>query len=321
MDASLSRVAVTGAGGFIGAAVCRRLAGEGVEVAGLDLPGTEERVRATGAGFAACDVTDAPAVAQALRGVPHVVHTAAIVSDWGPMDAFVRVNVDGTRNVLDAARDAERVVHVSSVAIWGHDFDHDVHEDSEPRPSGDPYVDTKGASDVLARTRGATVVRPGDVYGPGSTPWAIRPLAGLRSRRLAVPPRGVMTPVYIDDLVELIRLALVHPDAAGRAFVGWEGPPVAVRDFFDRYARMAGRRRAPVLPLPVLKVAAAADEGLARLRGRAPTATRWAVSYLARTAAYRASRAQEVLGWRPRVGLDEGMRRTEAWARAEGLLD
>lgn len=321
MDASLSRVAVTGAGGFIGAAVCRRLVAGGAAVTGLDLPAAAERVRATGAEFAACDVSDAAAVAAALGGAPHVVHTAAIVSDWGPMEAFVRVNVEGTRNVLDAARDAQRVVHVSSVAIWGHDFDEDVHEDSEPRPSGDPYVDTKGASDVLARERGATVVRPGDVYGPGSTPWAIRPLAGLRSRRLAVPPRGVMTPVYVDDLVELIRLALVHPDAAGQAFVGWEGPPVAVRDFFDRYARMTGRRRAPVLPLPLLKVAAGADEAIARARGRAPTATRWAVDYLARTAAYRASRAQDVLGWHPRVDLDEGMRRTEEWARAEGLLD
>src|SRR6188474_3329365 len=103
MDSGLSRVAVTGAGGFIGAAVCRRLVDDGVEVVGLDLPPAAERVRATGARFVACDVTDATAVAQALRGVPHVVHTAAIVSDWGPMADFVRVNVDGTRHVLDAA--------------------------------------------------------------------------------------------------------------------------------------------------------------------------------------------------------------------------
>lgn len=316
----LSRVAVTGAGGFIGAAVCRRVVDGGGEAIGLDLPAAAPAVEATGARFVACDVTDASAVAAALAGARHVVHTAAIVSDWGPMEEFVRVNVDGTRNVLDAAAGAERVVHVSSVAIWGHDFDEDVHEDCEPRPSGDPYVDTKGASDVLARQRGAAVVRPGDVYGPRSVPWAIRPLQGLRARRFAVPRHGVMTPVYIDDLVELILLALVHPEAAGQTFVGWEGPPVPVRDFFDRYARMLGRRRVPALPAPLLKLAAAADESVARVRGRAPTATRWAVSYLSRTSAYQASRAQELLGWHPRVDLDEGMRRTEAWARAEGLL-
>ena len=320
MDGSLSRVAVTGAGGFIGAAVSRRLVADGAEVLGLDLPAAQERVRATGARFVACDVTDAGAVADALRGVPHVVHTAAIVSDWGAMDEFVRVNVGGTRNVLDAAAGAERVVHVSSIAIWGHDFDSDVHEDAEPRPSGHPYVDTKGASDVLARERGVAVVRPGDVYGPGSVPWAIRPLEAMRGRRLAVPRRGVITPVYVDDLVDLIVLALAHPDAAGHTFVGWEGPPLAVRDFFDRYARMFGRRRAPVLPVPVLKAFAALEETLARVRRRPPTVTRWGIDYLCRTSAYRASRAQELLGWHPRVDLDEGMRRTEAWARAEGLL-
>jgi nucleoside-diphosphate-sugar epimerase len=320
MEGSLSRVAVTGAGGFIGGAVCRRLLSDGAEVVGLDLPAAASRVEATGATFAACDVTDADAVRAALDGVPHVVHTAAIVSDWGPMAEFVRVNVGGTRNVLDAAAGAERVVHVSSVAIWGHDFAPDVDEDSEPRPCGVPYIDTKGASDVLARRRGATVVRPGDVYGPGSVPWAIRPLAGLRARRLAVPPGGLMTPVYVDDLTDLVARALVHPEAAGQSFVGWEGPPVGVSDFFDRYARMLGRRRAPVLPRPLLTAVAAADEVFARVTGRAPTATRWAVSYLSRRHAYRASRAQEILGWHPRIDLDEGMRRTETWARGEGLL-
>jgi nucleoside-diphosphate-sugar epimerase len=321
MVLGVERVAVTGAGGFIGGAVCRRLAADGVDVRGLDLPAAAGPVEATGAEFIACDVTDAAATAAALRDVSHVVHTAAIVSDWGPMDAYVRVNVEGTRNVLDAARDAERVVHVSSVAIWGHDFAQDVPEDAPPRPSGNPYVDTKGASDVLARERGAVVVRPGDVYGPGSVPWAIRPLQALRAGRFAVPRRGLMTPVYVDDLVELIRLALVRPEAAGGAFVGWEGPPVEIRDFFDRYARMAGRRRVPALPTPLLLAFATVDEAVARARGRAPTATRWAVRYLSRRATYRASRAQEVLGWHPRVDLDEGMRRTEAWARAEGLLD
>src|SRR5687768_10504957 len=106
----VERVAVTGAGGFIGSAVCRRLAADGAEVLGLDLPAAAERATAAGARFVPCDVTDAPAVAETLRDLPRVVHTAAMVSDWGPMEAFVRVNVEGTRNVLDAARDAERVV-------------------------------------------------------------------------------------------------------------------------------------------------------------------------------------------------------------------
>jgi nucleoside-diphosphate-sugar epimerase len=323
MDLARAPAAVTGAGGFIGQALCARLAAEGAQVAGLDVdPAAAARVEATGARFVRCDVTDPAAVRAALDGRSLVVHTAANVSDWGRMEDFVALNVGGTRNVLDAASEAavERVVHLSSVAIWGWEFTADVHEDHPPRVTGVPYVDTKAASDHLARSRRATVVRPGDVYGPRSVPWAIRPLAALRTRRMAIPPRGLMTPVYVDDLVECVVRALTVPEADGQAFVAWEGPPVATRDFFDRLAAMVGRRRAPVAPRPLLTAIAAAQEAAARLTGTAPVATRWAIGYLSRSAAYDCRRARDVLGWRPQVSLDEGMRRTEAWAREAGLL-
>jgi nucleoside-diphosphate-sugar epimerase len=323
MDPAGARVAVTGAGGFIGHAVCARLAEEGADVAGLDVdPAAAERVEAAGARFVACDVTDPGAVGAALADRALVVHTAANVSDWGDMDDFVALNVGGTRHVLDAAEaaGAERVVHLSSVAIWGWEFATDVHEDHPPRATGVPYVDTKAASDHLARARGATVVRPGDVYGPRSVPWAIRPLAALRSRRIALPPGGVMTPVYVDDLVDCVVRALTLPEAAGQSFVAWEGPPVPTREFFDRLAAMVGRERAPVAPRPLLSAVAAVQEAVARATGGAPVATRWAIGYLSRRAAYDCRRAQDVLGWHPQVSLDEGMRRTEAWAREAGLL-
>jgi nucleoside-diphosphate-sugar epimerase len=321
VDLAGARVAVTGAGGFIGSAVCRRLLEEGAEPVGLDLPQAQARVDDLGVPFVACDVSDPDATARALDGAAGVVHTAAIVSDWGPMEDFVRVNVRGTRNVLDGAAGAERVVHLSSVAIWGHSFARDVDEDSPPRQAGAPYQDTKGASDVLARRRGAAVVRPGDVFGPGSIPWSHRPLEALRAGRLAIPhDAGLLTPVYVDDLADCIVRALVHPDAAGESFVGWEGPPTRVGDYFDACARMVGRRRAPRLPAQVLTALAAADELSASVRGRPPTVTRWAIAYLRRRAAYRARRAREVLGWRPRVSMQEGLERTERWARDAGLL-
>jgi nucleoside-diphosphate-sugar epimerase len=152
-----STVAVTGAGGFIGRAVCERLAAAGALVRGLDLDASSaERVGDAGATFAPCDVTDAASVDRGLEGCELVVHAAARVSDWGPMSDFVRVNVGGTKNVLDAAARAgcTQLVHVSSVAIWGYEHREALDEDAEPRPCGIPYIDTKGASDSLARDRG-----------------------------------------------------------------------------------------------------------------------------------------------------------------------
>jgi nucleoside-diphosphate-sugar epimerase len=244
------RIAVTGAAGFIGRAVCERLLADGDAVVGLDrapidLAGVEPR---------RCDVTDPRSVAAALDGCDGVVHAAAIVGDWGPMRAFVEVNVRGTRNVLDAAGDRP-VVHVSSVATWGYEFRRDLPEDAWPRRSGAPYADTKAASDELARRRGAAVVRPGDVYGPRSVPWTIRPVEALRARQLILPGRGdgIMTLVYVDDLVDCIVRALRSDAARGEAVTAWDGVPVAARDFFGRYARMLGRRGAPTAPAPVVR--------------------------------------------------------------------
>jgi nucleoside-diphosphate-sugar epimerase len=324
------RCAVTGAGGFIGLALCRRLSAGGASVAGLDIDrGAAERVGDAGASFVPCDTTDAASVAQALRGVELVVHTAARVSDWGPMEEFVRVNVGGTENVLDAARAAgcTQVVHLSSVASFGYAHESELDEDALPRPCGIPYIDTKGQSETLARRRGAegepvAVVRPGDVYGPGSVPWAIRPLEGIKSRRFMLVGRGegIMTPVYVDDLVEGIVLALTKPEARGQAFTVWDGHAVTCAEFFGYYAGMLGRNRIARLPRPLAVAAGAAQELAARVTGRPPTLSRNAITFVSRKAAYSNRRARELLGWEPKVSLDEGMRRTEAWFREEGLL-
>jgi nucleoside-diphosphate-sugar epimerase len=150
----------------------------------------------------------------------------------------------------------------------------------------------------------------------------VRPLEALRRRRFALPGRGagVMTPVFVDDLVDCVLRAAMHPEAAGVAFTAWDGRRVAARDFFAFHARMLGRDGVPTLPLPLLRAGAHAQELAARATGTAPDVSRQAITYVSRRAAYPNARARELLGWQPQVSLEEGMRRTEAWARAEGLL-
>jgi nucleoside-diphosphate-sugar epimerase len=212
---------------------------------------------------------------------------------------------------------------VSSIAIWGSEHRATLPEDAEPRPSGWPYQDTKAASDVLARRRGAVVVRPGDVYGPGSRQWSIRPLEAMKSGRLMLPRGrdGMVTPVYIDDLVDCLVLAASSEAAEpGQAYVAWPGQVVSGADFMAYYARMLGKPGVPRLPATVHRAAVWLEERMARVAGRPPTVTAAAMRYLDREHAYSVSRARELLGWEPRVDLDEGMRRTEAWFREQGFL-
>ena len=324
------RCAVTGAGGFIGLAVCERLTGEGAQVVGLEAnPATHERVEASGAVFVACDVTDERALAEALVGAELIIHTAAIVTDFGEMDDFIAVNVRGTRNVLDAARavGAERVVHLSSVVNFGYEHMVELDDDAYSRQAGIPYIDTKAASDALARSRAAqgqpvTVIRPGDVYGPGSLPWAVRPLDAIRKHRFVLVDggKGLMLPIYVDDLVDAIVAALVSQAAVGAALTVWDGHAVTCKEFFEHYARILGRKRIPSVPRPLANVAAGAQELIARLTGGTPEISRNAITFVSRKAPLSNRRARELLGWEPKVGLEEGMRRTEAWFRAEGIL-
>jgi nucleoside-diphosphate-sugar epimerase len=300
----MGRVAVTGAKGFIGAAACDRLRADGHDVVAIDLP--------------EADVTDAAALERALDGCDGVIHTAAIVDEDGDMNAFVRVNVGGTRNVLDAAEKngVRRVVHLASVAIWGYEFDHDLTEDAPTRTVGNPYIDTKAASERLALRRGAAVVRPGDVYGPRSVPWVLKPLRAFQGGMFLLPGKGdgIITPIYVDDLVDCVVRALDHPDAAGQAFTCWDGNPVIARDFFEHHARWAGRKlRFGPLPL----VAAAAKLG--ELTGQADVHPA-SLQFISRKAVFPNTRAREVLGWEPKVTFDEGMRRVEDWLRSEGLI-
>jgi nucleoside-diphosphate-sugar epimerase len=318
------KVAVTGAGGFIGNAICRALAAEGAEVRGLELnPETAQRVREAGAEFQACDITDRPALDRALEGVEMAVHTAAHIREWGRMEDFVRVNVGGTVKVLDAAEraGAERVLHVSSVVVYGYDHPGEQDEDVFHRTYGIPYIDTKSASDALACRRGAVVIRPGDVYGPASVPWVLRPLELARAGQLAVPGKGdgIMLPLYIDDLVEAVALGLLD-GKPGRPYAAWDGTPVTFEDYSNRLADMIGGRRARRLPRPLLTGVGATMEAVAVLRGTVPPFSRNAITFIDRRGTVSTRRIREELGWEPRVNLDEGMRRTEEWLRAEGLL-
>jgi nucleoside-diphosphate-sugar epimerase len=314
--------AVTGAGGFIGGAICRALAAEGARVRGIDLavpPGG----LAPGIELAEADVTDREAVAAALDGAELVVHAAAYVREWGEMEDFVRVNVGGTVTVLDAAARAgvERVVHISSVVVYGYEDPTEQGEGAFRRACGMPYIDTKSASDRIACSRGAVVIRPGDVYGPGSVPWVLRPLELAAANQLAVPggDEGVMLALYVDDLAEAVLLALERGEP-GTAYAVWNDEErVSFERHFSRLAEVAGGRPPRRIPRAALEALGTAMEAWARLRGRPPRFSPRAVTMIDRRGTVSTGRARAELGWRPRVGHEEGMRLTEAWVRERGL--
>lgn len=282
------------------------------------------KVEEAGAEFALADLTDRAALRDAMgAGIDAAVHTAALVGDWMTMEDATAVNVGGTANLLDAAEaaGARRVVHLSSVVVYGFEARGEPREDVPLRTVGVPYIDTKSASDRLARRHGAIVVRPGDVYGPGSIPWTKRAFQMVTAPGASLPPaRGRFLPVFVDDLVAAVVAALER-GKPGTAYAVWSGEEITFREYFEAHARMAGKSGLGRVPTPVATAAGGLMEAVARVSGRPPYLTRFGAAYVERPVTPSTRRAREELGWEPRVSIDEGLRRSEEWLRAEGLLE
>ena len=315
------KVFITGASGFIGRALAARFRQAGATVAGVDLRADPA------ADVVAGDITQPGPWQDHAQGSDVVIHTAAIVSlRIDNPDAVWRANVVGTRNALDAAVNAgaTRFVHVSSVVVFGFDFPDQVDESFPVKPTGVPYGDTKIAAEqhvLQAHAEGridVTVVRPGDVYGPGSGAWAVLPVKLLRSRRFTLPRggRGIFSPVYVDDLVAGIHAAATHEAAAGQVFTISGGVGVPNREFFGRYADELGTRLLTV-PMPIARAGAAV---LQHLPNAEPDLNPRAVRFMDRRGTYAIGKAERLLGWRPQIPVTDGLDRTVAWLRAEGLL-
>jgi nucleoside-diphosphate-sugar epimerase len=238
----------------------------------------------------------------------------------------------GTRLALDGAvrAGAARFIHFSSIRAFSDlGFPDGVDERHPVRTDGGPYVDTKVASEqVVLQAHAAgeipcTVIRPGDVYGPGSRPWTIMPLELIKANRFALPAmgRGVFSPVYIENLLNGVVLAAANPAAAGHVYTLTDGVAVSCKEFFSNYYRMLGRRGPLCLPTLLAIPLAGGSAVLSRLRGRETEVNAISMRYFTRAGTYSIAKARRELGYDPAIDLAEGMRRTERWLRERGLLD
>lgn len=321
------KILVTGAGGFIGRAVTERFLQMGSHVIGVDLQANHTLNIHSG------NVAQAGDWQTLAKGCDLVIHTAAVVSNTATAEMYRQVSVGSLRHVVDAAvrSDASRVIHFSSIAAYGLDFDHTrTEQDDICLLTGYPYCDAKAASEHAALAAHAagqiacTIIRPGDVYGPASRPWVTIPLQLIQKNQFLLPMhgRGVFSPVYIDNLLDGIVAAAIHNQAAGQIYNLTDGIDVTCLDFFAHHWRWAGKRGRPIcLPTAVAQQLTSSSEWLIRRVLRQPTEiSRSSLAMLTRRAGYSIAKAQQELGYQPQVDLATGMQRTEHWLRQQKLI-
>jgi nucleoside-diphosphate-sugar epimerase len=165
-------------------------------------------------------------VHQAVAGMDCVVHCA-----YGTDTNVARaVTVEGTRLLIQAAQQAKvrRFVHISTIAVHSYSPPSVVVEDSPYVPSGDAYCDAKIAAERIVREIDPSVVvlRMGNIYGPFSIPWTVRPLDHIRAGKVSLVEGGgnASNMVFVDNAVEAILLSLDSDRAAGEVFFITDDP-------------------------------------------------------------------------------------------------
>lgn len=315
------RILVTGASGMLGAGVARALAARG------DVVVVMQR-RASGLGLSEVrgDVTDREAVQRAVAGCDAVVHLAAKVSLVGDLDAFRRVNVEGTRNLVEAARAAgvDRFVYVSSpsVAHAGSALVGAGAGPADPEHARGPYARTKAEAELIALAADApgfavVAIRPHLVWGPGDEQLIARIVERARTGRLVLIGGGkaLIDTTYVDNAVDAIVAAgdrAADAGVHGQAFVVTNGEPRTVAELLTRIAT-AGGAPAPrrSVPFPVAWAGGRLVESAWALLRRPgePPMTAFLAEQLATAHWFDQRRTRTALGWQPRVSLDEGFAR------------
>ena len=326
-------VLVTGATGFTGGHLGRYLAGGGHTVAALVRPRSEARaqdLKTHGIDVRLGDLTDPDSVRHAVAGCEVVYHIAATYREAGQSDAaYTRVNVDGTRHVLEAALAAgvRRVVHCSTGGVHGHIANPPADENASFAP-GDVYQQTKLEAERLAADVGrrssleVVIVRPIGIYGPGDTRF-LKMFRGIARGRFPMLGSGEVYYhlTFIDDLVRGIELAGTVPGAAGREYL-LAGPEyTTLNELAETIAAELGVRppwiRFPVWPV---WIAGAVCEAICVPLGVEPPLYRRRVDFYRKSRAFTTARARRELGYNPTIDLRTGIRRTAQWYRAQHLL-
>ncbi|MDX1755233.1 MAG: NAD(P)-dependent oxidoreductase [Marinobacter sp.] len=315
------RVFITGASGFIGRKLYERYQGLGCEVRGMDLQSDASRNVVAG------NLTQPDSWKDHAAGCDLFINTASLVSLAGEWTDYKAVSLAGVRNSLDVAiaGGAKRFVHFSSIAAMGWDYEPGADE-TAPVAIGEDYRYgvAKGASEhtvLAAHAAGeidCTIIRPGDVYGPGSRPWLLEPLKLARSGKLILPNqgKGIFTPVYVDDLVDGTVLAAGLENGSGRIFILWGNEEVTCREFFSNHWRWAGNKgRPPSLPLAAALKLTQGIWWLNRKLKRQDETTPDIMLMFARKGGYSIENARKQLGWEPKVKLAEGLKNSEAWLK------
>lgn len=323
---------VTGGTGVTGSALVRRLLDDGRAVVVLDNKEgyKTDELRQRGAEVVIGTITDTATVARCMEGVEVVHHVAAAFREMHLPDRdYAEINIEGTRIVAAAAlsQGVRKFVYCSTCGVHGDVKRPPATEDSPIAPS-DYYQRTKYEGELVTlahHERGlpSTILRPNAIFGPGDPGRYY--MIFKRVQKGSFPMFGsgktLYHSLYIDNLVDAFMLAEQPGLGLGQAYLIADEHHVEIEDLVRRVARAMGTKvKIPHYPIWPLVVAGHVVEKACKPFGISPPIFPRRVDWFRLDRAFDIGKAKRELGYNPKIGLDEGLRRAYAWYRAEGML-
>ena len=322
----MSKVLITGANGFIGSHLVRKFVREGHSVYGLVRTTSDLSLIAdVDVSLRYGDISDYSTIEKSLDGMDIVIHNAGLASDWGSLESFRKVNLEGSINVAKAAvkNGILRMVYMSTTAIHGFNLDIPACEDSPLNPVFNYSISKLEAEEWLFQygkqnDLEVAVIRPGNVYGPGDHTFMEKYMDATVSGKIAYVNRGqcFTCPTYAGNLVDGVYLAAFSSKASGEAFIITDGLHITWKKFTELIAAKLNVSPPKLsVPLAVGLVLASVSEGLYKLTGsdHSPLFTKYRMYNAGSNYHFSIEKAKNFLGFEPLTTLDEAIERTVLW--------
>lgn len=308
---------VTGASGFIGSLLVKRLIQNGHHVRAV-LHVSPPRDHDNQVDYVAADLTNPSSVSDLIQEGDVVIHCAALVKDFGSKKEIMNVNLHGTQHLVEACRNKiQRCIFLSHL----HNLStKTLGAYSRSKALAEQYLLQKYHDEHFP----VVIIRPGNVYGPGATTWCLRPLQAIQQNRIALIDKGtgLFLHTYIDNLLDALQSALTAPNVEGEVIEITDGDDTTTwRTYLNDLATLAGK---PPITRNITKTTATLISQVMMLRyylfGRAPLLTPTAVRIFTNKKTVPIEKATRLLGYTPEIDYAEGMRRTALWLKTEQYI-
>ncbi|MCB0346788.1 MAG: NAD-dependent epimerase/dehydratase family protein [Bdellovibrionales bacterium] len=329
------KLLVTGATGFVGGHLTRRLLKEGYDVSILvrttSDPAEVDELKRLGAKLHYGDVTDRESVFEAVKGKDIIFHIAALFREAKfPDQVYWNVNVKGTENVLDAAEEfgCQRVIHCSTIGVHSHIEDSPADENEAYRPD-DVYQVSKCEGEKLVKERFAagrikgTIIRPAMIWGDGDR-RILKLFRGVARRRFPIIGNGQTWThwIYVHDLVNSFILAAEKDEAIGQTYIIAGNEPHTLQEVVEAVAEAAGVKPLPIkIPAAPVQALGSLVEFVCRPFGIEPPLHRRRVDFFTKNRWFDTRKAESELGFHATHDFRTEVKKIYNWYDQQGWLN